>query len=787
VISDVTGPSSITSPIAPKPRRVNDISGFTIDKLQYASLGFHGREPELKLMTDRLAEVMSDDESPEHQERHLILISGYSGTGKTALANHALQKSTEKLGGLFALGKFDWNARDQPYSGIRAACAGICAAILALRLRQPRRADDLGHQITTDLGTELALLIQVIPVLAEVVHFDHDVSSSSSIIDSSSMIAMSSSAEAKNKINFAFLRFIRAVSCQFIPLVLVFDDLQWADGASLDLLEALLMDATSTSKLLVVGIYRSNEVNQSHIFHHTRQYLERKSREKYFEMTPIEIGNLSVDAVHRIIQELLAMDTKSDLSRTRSLADVCHRKTQGNAFFVLQFVAMLKEQKLLQFNFGILSWTWEEKEIEASTRASDNVVDYLKTKMSQLSDDLVDLLKLASCLGSTFEMPTLNVVWDRSNPGRTVECNRDTLMANVGTLEAEGYIVKNESKSTYSWSHDKIQEAALSLVPDTKQGEFAAKVGQILLSHLEEKELDSALFVVVDLLNGRMTGSQDSRLALAKLNCRASQKAILCSAFDSAAGYAAKGIQLLPENAWADHYELALTLRSLGAKAEGVLGNTETMERYCKQVLSQEDRPIEDKFKVYNTWIDSVVNRVIYDDARDLSLEILRKFKCQFPSNPALVGFGVLKNIVKIKRTMKSRDVSKLNTMRDATKIELMQILDKLGTIFYMLKDKRLPLVIFKSLNWTIKYGHCDYSSVGWATVGLILTGVLNDHQGGSQYGEEALTLMAMSKTRVTAARTMLIVYGMIFAFTKPLRSLLKPLLQGYDVGLQTG
>jgi predicted ATPase len=243
----------------------------------------------------------------------------------------------------------------------------------------------------------------------------------------------------------------------------------------------------------------------------------------------------------------------------------------------------------------------------------------------------------------------------------------------------------------------------------------------------------------------------------------------------------------LPDNAWVDHYEVALNLHTVGARAEGILGNTETMEFYCKQVISQADRPLEDKFGVYNTWIDSLLNRVLFDEAGALGLEILGKFKCRFPKNSVLVVLSIVTSVIRVKATMKSRDVSKLSLMNDSKKVERNRILDKIGTVFYMAKDMRFPLVVFKSLNWTMKDGCNEYSSVAFAGVGVILTGALNDLPGGSKYGEQALVLLERSNSQITAARTMFLVYGAIFAFTKPLRSLLKPILRGYDVGLQSG
>jgi predicted ATPase len=814
LISDVSGEFSLGSgrsttedSLGAKSRQSTDLPDFAIGTLNHTSIGLQGRKTELELLKRSFHTLLESGDGAPEQERQLILISGYSGTGKTTLANRALRKSTEQLGGLLVRGKFDLNLRNTPYSGIAMACAEICGAILQLQRRKPRLSAKLCRQIKTELGSELALLIQVIPVLAEVLECDDTTGHSTSTTNNSNLSSGESesnqggpsSAGSKHQFNFAFLRFIRAILRQFVPLVIVLDDLQWADSASLDLLDVLLTDATTNSKLMVVGIYRSNEVDETHIFHRIVEDLELKSKDRYFTMTKIEIGNLDLDAVHKIIQELLSID-KNDArtieemnSRTLSLADTCHKKTHGNVFFLLEFLSMLRDHRLLQFDFDKLIWTWDDREIENKTKATENVVDLLKAKMAELSKDAMNILKVAACLGSTFEVRTLNIAWERSTELISKEDN-DFLVTNLAKLETEGYIAKsigsNPTHQSYSWGHDKIQEAALALVPESEQAAFAAKVGKILYTQLDRKDLNSAVFVVVNLLNGgddTLITDDKARLELAELNYEASRKAISLSAFESAAKYAAKGIHLLPLTAWIDHYTLALNIHTIGAQAEGFIGNTETMERYCKQVLLQEDRPILDKLGVYITWIDSVLNQGRMDEARDLSLEILKKFNVKFPKSSVVVGLAVARNIIHIKATMKSRKFSKISVLNDTTRSELIRVLDRLGTAFYFAKDPRLPLVTFKGLRWTMKYGYCDYSSVVVASTGLILTGILNDLQGGSKYGEQALILMEGCKSQITAARTMFLVYAFAFPWTKPLSSLLKPLLRGYDIGLQSG
>jgi AAA ATPase domain len=203
---------SITTTLVPRPRKNNDLSGFTIDKLNYTLLGLHGRERELKLLKNALNNLLSG--ALTEDERQLVLISGNSGTGKTALAINAFKSSTKKLGGLFVRGKFDLNLRSRPYSGIAAACAKICTAILTLKNHKQSIFKQLCSQIKAEVGSELALLMQVIPTLTDVV--DGNVAKSPSNTNlpgqgERSQGGMSSSG-SKHQFNFAFLRFIRSIS-----------------------------------------------------------------------------------------------------------------------------------------------------------------------------------------------------------------------------------------------------------------------------------------------------------------------------------------------------------------------------------------------------------------------------------------------------------------------------------------------------------------------------------------------------------------------------------------------
>ena len=771
-----------------------------MEKLTIDSFHLHGRKREISILHDAL-----DSMTQATTERRLVLISGSSGSGKTKLAEtiklRMLEKSTETQTqtGLYVQGKYDLNMRTQePYSGITAACSAICGSILRSQSStDPARANLISQDIQDALGVELKLLIQVIPAIDEVVVDPKDDSNGEKKIPTtspdatlSSSPSSSSPSDSKHRIQFAFLRFLRVVAKHFAPLVIVLDDLQWADESSLDLLEVLLSDH-SNPKFMVIGIYRSNEVNETHRLFKCLRNLETKSIEEDLILSKIEVEDLGLEAVDEIIQDVLHCQGDA---RTRALAQICLDKTHGNPFFLLHYLAMLYNYELLQFDPGARSWIWNDEEIRSDTTASENVTDLLKFKMVKLSQHLLTILKLASCLGSTFEVKTLRLIWQNAKDvmgGKDGMTSGDTTLdAGLEKLEAEGLFVKApEPPPRYRWVHDKIHEAALELIPEEERSTWSRRVGEILLSELDEAELGSAIFVVANLLN---SASRDellltSRLDLARLNYEASLKAIKVSAFESASKYSRKGIESLPHNAWDEHYELSLKLYNIGAKAEGFLGNIVTMEQYCNAVLSQRDKPIEDKLDVYYTLIDSIMMLAKPHAAVNILLDILKEFNCQFPKRSPAIRLAIAGNVLRIKATMKSRDPSKLSPMKDRTRVVLMRLLDKLASCFYVLKDGRMSLVVFRSLNWTFKYGFCDSSPPTIATTGIILTGILDDIQGGSLYGQRAIDLLSQTPSKSTAARTMFCVYALLFPWTQPLTSQLEPLLDAYDVGLHKG
>ncbi|CAB9521070.1 expressed unknown protein [Seminavis robusta] len=665
---------SFCTPLPAQRPLSNDLSSFTIDKLNYKSLQVYGRDDELDLLRKCWTQTQRD-----RRRRQVVMVGGISGSGKTRLVQAALRHH-----GNFVRGKF---VDSVPYSGIATACAEICGLVLA-------------HPDTTSIQQELvaanlSLLTKVIPILAEV-------------------------------------RFLKIVSeaLAMPPLVLVLDDLQNADAASLDLLEYIIRTSNgqqAPQNIMIVGIYRSNQVDGKHILKHLLDRLDLANTATATATTcdihKIHIQDLSLEAVNSIVQDLL---DNGNNDKTLPLAQLCLKRTNGNAFFLLHFLQLLHEAELIQFNF----------------------LKYLVVDMGMHS-------RLLAQLGA----PTATTI-------------------------------------RYTFVHDKIFEAALSLISPDQRPSFSRRLGNVLVSHklLNHKERESILFVAVGLLNESIEqllkeDDREALLELAQFNYTTSCKAVALSAFGDAATYAGKGIDALPSNnsCWQEHYKLTLGLYSIKAKAEGFEGNVDVMERCCKAVLDQTDKPIEDKFDVYKTWIDNLANRGDVKQAVDLSFDILAKFNCRFPKNPALVTIGVLGGLMKLKMSCKSLDLSNLPPMTDQTRIHLVDIMEHLAMHLFLMHDPRLPLVIFKVLKWTLKYGYCEYSAPSFVKAGVCAIGFLDDIQGGSKYGDQAMILLEKSQSRGGRSRTAFVVHTNLYAYTKPWRTLFKPALEDYDQCLQSG
>ncbi len=466
----------------------------------------YGREREIDALLAAFDGVVA------HGTAELVLVSGYSGVGKSSVVNE-LHKALVPPRGLFASGKFDQYKRDIPYATLGQAFQGLVRSLLTRseaelgRWRDAlREALDPNAQLIVNLVPELELVIGKQPPVPELPPQD-----------------------AQNRFQMVFRRFLGVFARKEHPLALFLDDLQWLDAATLDLVEHLVTHP-EVRHLLLVGAYRDNEIGPAHPLLRIRDAI----RDADMMVREIVLAPLGLDDVNRLIADALHCGPQ----RARPLAQLVHEKTGGNPFFAIQFFTALAEQGLLAFDPVASAWQWNIDHIRAKSY-TDNVVDLLAGKLKRFSAATQEALKQLACLGNVAEIATLSLVH-----GENVEAMHAALWEAVHA----GLVV--HQGSTCKFLHDRIQQAAYSLIPEEQRAEAHLRIGRLLAAHTPAEKREEAIFEIVNQLNrgAALITLRDEREQLAELNLLAGQRAKATSAYAAALSYLTAGAALLPQD-----------------------------------------------------------------------------------------------------------------------------------------------------------------------------------------------------------------------------------------------
>ena len=665
----------------------------------------------------------------------LLLLAGTSGVGKSSLVGQLRQPTEQQVGGgIYALGKYSFSAQSIPYPGITEATRKICHALHVAPhhvVVTTERIQELRHA----LGSSVYILANLLPELLELLQLEEDSPPCNTTDElnenqlSSSNHHMENVGEFQNRFRFALGTFIRVVA-GWMPVVMVLDDLHWADSESLDLVTSWIHHDRIPG-LVLVGCYRSEEVDDTHIMRTCLREWQTQQR-----LVHVELHNLNQDAVNEMLADVL----HTDLERTKELARVVHKKTMGNPFFVIQYLRNLYQLEILTFSMGLTEWIWKLEEIEERTRATDNVVQLMQTRMQTLPPELCHILPLAACLGSSFQANILSVLVDSGcgTPEAAPESEMPTTLTEIDPtarfLELcveDGFLIQDEDGTKYTWMHDKIEEAALSIIDPKELERIQFSVGRILLAHLSTVQVRQNVFVVVNLLNKGLKRidvvsdhSTSIRTDIARLNLLAGQAAMDTACFAQAASYLKNGIEWLPKDQWTNHYELCLELYTSAAEAEYGAGEVESSEAYARIVIGQEGCPFEDKLRAYSILIPCIQGRdQMSQEASNLAVYVLDKLGCKLPKRGQL--FFVLRDLRRLKSDVKKLIKGSIEMgskrMKEDSKIRAMRLMDKLVTLAYHTGSLYLPLAVMKGFRWIARYGLSEYAPASLSLVGLLL------------------------------------------------------------------
>lgn len=766
----------------------------------------YGRKYEVETLLAAFERVISTGRT------EMILVSGVPGVGKTAVVNEvhkAMAKSARSAiapqDSYFIQGKFDQLQRDIPLSGLVQAFEDLIRQLLS---ETDAQIQQWKANILSALGEQAQVILDLIPKLEL-------------IIGKQQKVAELSGTAAQNRFNFLFQRFIKVFTTVEHPLVIFLDDLQWADTASLKFIQLFMNDSNvsiknitssspnfeqiktdgkSNEALLLIGAYRNNEVSRTHPL-----YLVLNEIEK----TKATINTINIEALNQADSNRLIADTlRCPEAVAIPLNQMVFAKTKGNPFFLHQFLKYLYDEELIKFNFEVGHWQCDIANVKALA-LTDDVVDFMAIQIEKLPKHTQEVLKLAACIGNSFDLKTLSIVhqksvvdtagnlWNALVEGLVLQefdnynlfFNKNSYSGVISSQKTKKNLTSNSKLPQYKFVHDRVQQAAYSLIPEFQKQSNHLKIGRLLLSKTPVEEREEKIFDLVNQFNIalELITNQSERDELATMNLIAGCRALVSTAYATAAKYLTTGIQFLSCDSWETNYNLTLALYEKAAEAAYLAGNFEQAEQLTKVVLATAKTLLE-KVKVYEVRIEAYKAQSRGIEAITTGLEVLKLLGIEFPEQPNQEDIQIALQETQIALVGRQiEDLLDLPNMTEPTKLAAMKILWRLLPITFISNPLLFPLIVLKQVNLSLNYGNSASSAASYVAYGVTLWNVCGDIDSTYKLGLLALNL----QVRFNAKEIKSVV---IFAFNtfnrlwkEHLKETLNSLLEAYSIGLETG
>jgi PAS domain S-box-containing protein len=729
----------------------------------------YGRDNEIDLL-------MKSFNSASQKNAQLLMVSGYSGIGKTALVKQIF-KPVQELKGYFISGKFDQFQRNMPYKAIVEAFQELIKLLL---IESEEKLMGWKNTLLEVLGPNAQIIIDVIPDLALIIGDQPEVPELPPV-------------EAKNRFNYVFQNFIHTFTKKTHPLVLFLDDLQWADEASLNLIQMVLRDKDHC--LLLIGSYRNNEVDQAHPLIKT---LEEIKQNNVVYVHELFLAPINVHHIQQIIIETLFCQKDPD---SKSLAELILAKTGGNPFFINEFLKTLYSKNLIYFNkSGVnedqaAAWQWDLAAIK-NQGITENVVELMSEKISAYSDDIQKTLSLAACIGNRFDLKTLSIVNEKSviiTSKMLIDPISSELLICLDDINKMVKAADDNSHEIadmrFKFSHDRIQQAAYSFIDKSSINALHYKIGQLILQSTPKNKIGESLFEIVDHLNHGLDiiTQQDKRFEMADLNLQAGIKARASAAYQPAYEYFMTGLKLLQKNCWNEQYELTLSLHIQGCESAYLTGDFDTMERISAIVLDSAVNET-DKTKIYIVKILAYTAQNRPLDAAKVAISSVNRLGVKISQKTNKLK--ILNSLIKTKLCLKGKDIqniAKAPVMTDPMLIAANNILSIAGASVYQALPELYAMIVFQRVRMSVKYGNSPASSTGFASYGIVLSGILGDVESAYRFGNLAFQMNELFNAKEFETRIIFIFNFFIRPWKEHLKNSLDPLETGFKVGMETG
>jgi len=704
----------------------------------------YGRASEIKTL------LASFDRVVARGRPELVLVSGYSGIGKSSVVNE-LHKPLVPPRGLFGSGKFDQYKRDIPYATLAQAFRNLIRPILAKSKEELGRWRDA---IREALGPNGQLIVDLVPELKH-------------IIGEQQPVPELPQQEAQGRFQLVFRRFI-SVFTREQPLALFLDDLQWLDAATLNLMEDLLAHP-DVKYLMLIGAYRNNEVGPGHPLTRKLEAIRQTGALVHeivlAPLTPEDLKGLIADSLH------------CEPERGALLGRLIHEKTDGNPFFAIQFISALAEQGLLTFNHSEASWSWDLNQIHAKGY-TDNVVELMVGKLNRLPIETQKALQSFACLGNSAENSALSIVHGKLE---------DEVHADLWEALRLELIVRMEG--SYKFVHDRVQEAAYSLIPKELRAETHLRIGRLLEAQISPDKREEMIFEIAGQLNRgtALITSREKREALAELNLMAGKRAKTSTAYASALNYLIVGAALLSDDRWERRHELAFALELNRAECEFLTGELAAAEERLAALSSRAANTLE-QATVACMLVDVYTALDKPDWAVAVCLDYLRRLGVEWSPHPT--AEQAQREYEQIWSQLGHRAIEELLELPLMSDPESLATLDVLTKVLppAMITDANLvSLATCRAVNLSLTHGNSDGSCFAYVFLGMIAGPRFDNYKGGFQFGQLGYALVEKRSLHRHRARTYIAFGSFVMPWSRHVRASAELLRNTFEIADRMG
>lgn len=678
-------------------------------------------------MMDRDSDIENSKKETEAESKvPLILISGYSGCGKTTLVNifmEQVEKKAKKPNAsiepcFFLSGKCDQYSDGSAYAALVQAINGFCDRLIE---GDGIVLEHIRNEIITIIGDEGQVLTNVVPGLQRLIG-----------LQTTSIETQYYDKRFEwNRLRYIFHKFFQVICSTGNLVVLFLDDLQWVDDTLLNLVVDVVTNE-SLKQLLFIGSYRSNEVGDEHAL---SSAFSNSDCTKPIEQ--IYLDGLSLEATEEFVADSLSVE----VNECTYLATVVYKKTQGNIFFIRQTLENLLRENAIYKSMATFRWTWDEIKVGKIAELSDNVLDLVTAKISSLPELLQSTLTIAAYLRSTFSVDILLKVMENENHSILSQ----DLIRLLDKGVQEGLLVEKGMLSTYVFSHDRIKQAFYSRVKFGEERDaLKVRVGKCLIEAANSDQgEDWMLFVAADHLNSTEANGMES-VDIVRLNLRVGELAIKASAFVPGLAYLRKALESLEllDNPWVVHYELTLQLYLSAADVAFCLGQFESAKALFDDIMAYSNS-LATKLEIQLSLSRALHRLEKSDEALTVNMGALRSIKA-FPGGFYLVH--ALRDFRIVKQYFKRHSDYEIlllppvgDTVKEATMEHLMGLMFRafncsLKTIFI--------LALLRCIRYSIKFGVCAATAGAFAVYGQILIATFGDQEEGQRMARLAKSML---------------------------------------------